>query len=107
MHPRSGLNLTLYRAYNPSIGRWLSRDPLEELFTQIQLRQIPAGVFAINTVSLGDYQRFAFSQTSNSNLYAYVGNDPVLFAINTKDCLGFLSAVDSHMGQSVFNLLQA
>lgn len=29
-HPRSGLNLTLYRAYSPSLGRWLSRDPLGE-----------------------------------------------------------------------------
>ncbi len=29
-HERSGLNLTLFRAYNPAIGRWLSRDPLGE-----------------------------------------------------------------------------
>lgn len=29
-HDRSGLNLTLFRAYNPGIGRWLSRDPLGE-----------------------------------------------------------------------------
>jgi RHS repeat-associated protein len=27
-HQRSGLNLTMYRAYNPALGRWLSRDPL-------------------------------------------------------------------------------
>ncbi|RJT23905.1 peptidase C39 [Mesorhizobium waimense] len=26
----SGLNLTLYRAYDPTAGRWLSRDPLGE-----------------------------------------------------------------------------
>jgi RHS repeat-associated protein len=26
----SGLNLTLYRAYNPALGRWLSRDPIGE-----------------------------------------------------------------------------
>ena len=26
----SGLDLTLYRAYDPAAGRWLSRDPLEE-----------------------------------------------------------------------------
>lgn len=30
LHQRSGLNLTLHRAYNPSIGRWLSRDPIAE-----------------------------------------------------------------------------
>src|ERR1700730_1653619 len=29
-HARSGLYLAPYRAYNPSIGRWLSRDPLGE-----------------------------------------------------------------------------
>ena len=27
----SGLDLTLYRAYDPAAGRWLSRDPLGEL----------------------------------------------------------------------------
>jgi RHS repeat-associated protein len=29
-HARSGLNLTLYRAYNPALGRWISRDPIGE-----------------------------------------------------------------------------
>ena len=29
-HQRSGLNLTMYRAYSPTLGRWLSRDPLGE-----------------------------------------------------------------------------
>ena len=29
-HAPSGFNLTLYRAYNPDLGRWLSRDPLQE-----------------------------------------------------------------------------
>ena len=30
LHQRSGLNLTVSRAYVPALGRWLSRDPLEE-----------------------------------------------------------------------------
>ena len=30
-HQASGLSLTLDRAYNPRIARWLSRDPLEEV----------------------------------------------------------------------------
>ena len=30
LHVRSGLNLTMFRAYNPALGRWLSRDPLGE-----------------------------------------------------------------------------
>jgi len=29
-HAPSGLNLTTYRAYNPTLGRWISRDPIEE-----------------------------------------------------------------------------
>ena len=46
-HQASGLNLTLYRAYDPELGRWLSREPLGE--------QGPDG----------------------PNLYTYVRNDPV------------------------------
>ncbi len=29
-HAASGLNLTLYRAYSPALGRWLNRDPIAE-----------------------------------------------------------------------------
>jgi len=29
-HAPSDLNLTLYRGYNPALGRWLSRDPIGE-----------------------------------------------------------------------------
>jgi RHS repeat-associated protein len=29
-HGPSGLNLALYRAYSPTLGRWLSRDPIGE-----------------------------------------------------------------------------
>jgi RHS repeat-associated protein len=29
-HATSGLNLTQYRAYDPNVGRWLSRDPIGE-----------------------------------------------------------------------------
>jgi RHS repeat-associated protein len=30
-HEMSGLNLALYRPYSPTLGRWLSRDPLGEI----------------------------------------------------------------------------
>ena len=30
VHQRSGLNLTPHRAYNPAIGKFISRDPIEE-----------------------------------------------------------------------------
>ncbi len=29
-HAATGLNLTIYRAYDPNLGRWLSRDPMGE-----------------------------------------------------------------------------
>lgn len=29
-HPQSGLYLTLFRAYDPSLGVWISKDPIEE-----------------------------------------------------------------------------
>ena len=30
-HDATGLELTLYRAYDPALGRWLSPDPIEEM----------------------------------------------------------------------------
>ncbi|MVA82646.1 peptidase C39 [Agrobacterium vitis] len=33
-NPESGLNLTWYRAYDPGIGRWISRDPAGEVTDQ-------------------------------------------------------------------------
>lgn len=30
IHARSGLNLAIYRAYSPALGRWVSRDPIAE-----------------------------------------------------------------------------
>ncbi|MEF9388516.1 RHS repeat-associated core domain-containing protein [Ralstonia solanacearum species complex bacterium KE056] len=46
-HAASGMYLTLFRAYDPGTGRWVSRDPIGEL--------------------------------GGSNLYAYVGGDPISF----------------------------
>jgi RHS repeat-associated protein len=46
-HSKSNLDLAVYRAYDPDLGRWLNRDPLENA----ELRQGP-------------------------NLYVYVSNDP-------------------------------
>jgi RHS repeat-associated protein len=47
-HKASGLDLTLYRAYDPATSRWLSRDPLKDA----EMSQGP-------------------------NLYCYVGNEPI------------------------------
>jgi RHS repeat-associated protein len=67
-HSKSNLDLALYRAYDPDLGRWLSRDPLNDA----EFKEGP-------------------------NLYRYVGNSPVnradptgLQAKNPTDALGNL-----------------
>jgi RHS repeat-associated protein len=50
-HRPSGLDLTWYRAYDPTAARWLSRDPLGEFAN-------------------------GFGSAQNVNMYAYVGNSP-------------------------------
>jgi RHS repeat-associated protein len=49
-HQPSGLNLAMYRAYSPTLGRWISRDPLENA-------ELPQG----------------------PNVYAYVSNIPTRY----------------------------
>ncbi len=38
VHSKDRLNLTLYRAYNPALGRWLSRDLVDEPFDANQYK---------------------------------------------------------------------
>lgn len=52
--PASGYYLTLFRAYDSELGRWLSADPLESVTGEMP-EMLPEG----------------------SNLYAYVGGNPV------------------------------
>jgi RHS repeat-associated protein len=53
-HAKSELILTWFRAYDAEMGRWLSADPMENV-TGKMAEMLPEG----------------------SNLYAYVGNDPI------------------------------
>ena len=55
-HDESDLHLTLYRTYDPALGMWLSRDPLETVTGELA-ELLPEG----------------------PNLYAYAGNSPVNF----------------------------
>lgn len=53
-HEPSDLHLTHFRAYDPTQGRWLSRDPIESIYG-IPAEFLPEG----------------------PNLYGYVGNNPI------------------------------
>jgi RHS repeat-associated protein len=72
-HQRSGLNLALHRAYDPSIKRWLSRDPLID-------SEISAG----------------------SNVYAYVQNRPLSFIDPSgNDAIGVVFGFSAEAGFGV------
>jgi RHS repeat-associated protein len=62
MHQTSGLNLTLFRAYDPNTARWLARDPLgecsdETLYSYVSNTPInamdPLGLAAVFTFANG------------------------------------------------------
>jgi RHS repeat-associated protein len=65
----TGLDLTKYRAYDPEMGRWLSRDPLFN------------GRLGVYILSTG---------RGDSNFYRYVVNNPVRFS----DPLGLINPDD-------------
>ena len=109
MHERSGLHLTKYRIYNSVLGRWASRDPLGELTPALLPNGMGGGQFLSESsqapldseVSLESslartanrqnllpsssyYQKSPIGSTAdrsvaNSNLYSYVGNDPICY----------------------------
>ncbi|MHB8253128.1 MAG: RHS repeat-associated core domain-containing protein, partial [Acidiferrobacter sp.] len=68
----TGLNLTLYRAYDPQLRRWLSRDPVGALGGLVLLR---AGL-AMPVVMGGSGARWVGLNLA-INRYPYVGNDPL------------------------------
>ena len=69
-HKASGLNLTLYRAYDPNIGRWLSRDPLAErgglnLYAYVQgdpINRIDPNGLADSLTPIGDPNQASCAQ---------------------------------------------
>ena len=96
----TGLVLYEYRAYSPSSGRWLSRDPIEELGAVVMMfetkdlerikRILPASPEARHILLGNRYylsklaalnSSFAFggaTAASVKQLYVFVGNDPIL-----------------------------
>ncbi|MGI0085471.1 MAG: RHS repeat-associated core domain-containing protein, partial [Nitrososphaerales archaeon] len=84
VHQRSGLNLATYRAYNPKLGRWMSRDPIEDPTFRMMPRepQTPdPGSMAQMTPAMQVLSaitpKASLNQPDNNNLYAYVLNDPI------------------------------
>lgn len=83
VHQRSGLNLATYRAYNPKLGRWLSRDPIADPTFHMMPREPqttdPASMAQMTPamqVLAAITPRTASHQPDN-NLYTYVLNDPI------------------------------
>jgi RHS repeat-associated protein len=72
----SGLYLTQFRAYDPSVGRWISRDPLED-HVPIDIPGVKSGPL---TSTLDRHSRAeGLAIETNSNRYAYVGNVPLSY----------------------------
>jgi RHS repeat-associated protein len=88
----TGLYYYGHRYYNPSTGRWLSRDPLEEMPSKQYRYQL------LRSCGLGNVlaQRIAAADPGG-NQYSDSGNDPV----NYCDILGLCVDVISNPG--VFN----
>ena len=72
-HANSGLYLTQYRAYDPIIARWLSRDPLGEQLT------LQFGVYADAEASSSSNYPQEPLPVPSVNLYTYVADNPITF----------------------------
>jgi RHS repeat-associated protein len=76
----SGLYLTLFRAYDPVAGRWLSRDPIGEM------------------------------RSPGANLYTYVGGNPIFLLDPTglaANCGGWFSGFGDYLYNSIDALARA
>lgn len=73
-HHESGLNLTLYRVYDPNIGRWISRDPIGEAsgIVSNQLNMPPMS-YIRPEINLGATIGFAFDN-KNQGFYGSIGD---------------------------------
>jgi RHS repeat-associated protein len=92
----TGLYYYGYRYYNPSTGRWLSRDPLGEpgFYLLATGRQISQGGSVTDTPANSDSESSAlndFLTAAGPNVYAFMGND----GVDQWDYLGMISVTAS------------
>lgn len=87
----SGLYLTQHRAYDPSAGRWISRDPIDipfrRLWTDAPLAGDSQVVLSVSAIDGTDWKlrstlqtgnpEFSFTWPNELNLYVYVNGNPV------------------------------
>ncbi|MGA2083749.1 MAG: RHS repeat-associated core domain-containing protein [Holophaga sp.] len=74
IHSYPGLLLTRFRAYDPNLGRWLSRDPIDNTTNGL----VPAGFGGLSQFfdnPLADFPEVYLGP----NLYSYVNNSPTVY----------------------------
>ena len=76
VHQPSGLNLTAYRAFDPSLGRWLSRDPIQDKTFRLMPKS-PEPRDPTRTLASAAHKRRSRFDPKEVNPYAYVANNPV------------------------------
>ncbi len=108
-HQPSGLNLAMYRAYNPILARWLNRDPITSPGASLPLvfgasdaldpanirllsplRQVTAAAASGNSMNAALLSAMPSLQLLPAELkpYVYVENDPM----RSKDPLGLVTS---------------
>jgi RHS repeat-associated protein len=77
-HGQSGLNLTLYRAYDPNLGRWISRDPFGDSTLLKTWIVMGASLQVDSTLDIsGTGILQAELLPEGPNVYTYVKNNPI------------------------------
>ncbi|MBU6454169.1 MAG: RHS repeat-associated core domain-containing protein [Cyanobacteria bacterium REEB67] len=82
-HAPSGLNLATFRAYSPTLGRWINRDPIHDLTFKMRPLGPKVEDPSVMVMAAASGPRIS-KRPRELNDYAYVGNSPV----NWRDASG-------------------